>query len=89
MKKTIFISAAAIALMIGACKNSSNKSESTNASDSTNTQDANTAQVFNLDTNTLASGATYYQCSMDPEIISDKAGNCTKCGMELSEMKKN
>ena len=88
MKKTILISAAAIALMIGACNNSNNKNESADSTDSTATQNENTAQVFNLDTNKLASGATYYQCSMDPEILSDKAGSCSKCGMDLSEMKK-
>jgi|GEM_PF-1988293 hypothetical protein len=25
-----------------------------------------------------------YNCSMHPEVISDKPGNCPKCGMELS-----
>ena len=88
MKKTILISAAAIVIMIGACKNSSKTNESTSTTDSTTMQNANTSQVFNLDTNKLASGATYYQCEMDPEVISDNPGNCPKCGMALSEMKK-
>ncbi len=26
-----------------------------------------------------------YTCSMHPEVISDKPGNCSKCGMELEK----
>jgi ABC-type oligopeptide transport system substrate-binding subunit len=87
-KKTIILSAAALAFMLGACNSSSNKNEQTNSKDSTTTQSANTSQTFNLDTTKLTSGATFYQCEMNPEVLSDKAGNCPKCGMELSEMKK-
>ena len=28
-----------------------------------------------------------YTCTMHPEVITDKPGNCPKCGMELVEMK--
>lgn len=87
MKKSIILSAV-LTLMLGACNNSTNKNESSVSTDSTKTQNADTSQVFNLDTTKLSSGATYYQCEMHPEVISDKAGNCLKCGMELSEMKK-
>ena len=31
--------------------------------------------------------AKTYTCSMHPEVISDKPGKCTKCGMELIEKK--
>ena len=87
MKKTIILSAA-LALMLGACNSSSNKNEQTNSTDSNKVETTNTSQTFSLDTTKLASGATFYQCSMDPEVLSDKPGNCPKCGMELSEMKK-
>lgn len=80
MNRTLILSAVALTLMLGACNNSSNKSEQTNSS--------NTSQTFNLDTTKLKSGDTFYQCKMNPEVISDKTGNCPKCGMELREMKK-
>lgn len=28
--------------------------------------------------------SVYYQCDMDPEVISDKPGDCPKCGMHLT-----
>lgn len=34
------------------------------------------------------SAAKTYSCSMHPEITSNKAGKCSKCGMALSEVKK-
>ena len=78
MRKSIIISAG-FAFMFGACNNSSNKSEETTG---------NASQTFNLDTTKLKSGETFYQCEMNPEVLSDKAGSCPKCGMELSEIKK-
>lgn len=69
MKKTIAISTALL-LILGACKNPTTKSN-------------NNMQSFNLDTNTLKSGQTFYQCPMDLEVISDKAGTCPKCAMDL------
>jgi hypothetical protein len=32
---------------------------------------------------TLAPGASYYECPMHPEVVSDQAGDCPKCGMHL------
>lgn len=29
--------------------------------------------------------AVKYTCSMHPEVVQDKAGNCPKCGMKLVE----
>lgn len=78
MKKTIILSVAVIALTLGACNSSSNKNETTNS----------TTQTFNLDTTKLKSGETFYQCPMDPEIISDKPGSCPKCGMDLEKVEK-
>ena len=76
MKKIIASSVISLTLILGACNNSSTKP--TNSS----------SQVFNLDTTKLKSGETFYQCEMHTEVLSDKAGNCPKCDMELSEMKK-
>lgn len=76
MKKIIATSVISLTLILGACNTSSNKP----------TNDS--SQVFNLDTTKLKSGETFYQCEMHPEVLSDKAGNCPKCDMELSEMKK-
>ena len=36
----------------------------------------------------LDSTKTIYTCSMHPEIVSDKPGNCAKCGMELVKLEK-
>jgi hypothetical protein len=88
MKKTIILQATIILLALGACQSSSTKSEQQVSTDSTTTQNANTSQTFNLDTTKLKSGDTFYQCEMNPEVLSDRKGNCPKCGMELSEMKK-
>jgi hypothetical protein len=33
------------------------------------------------------STATKYTCSMHPEVLQDKPGNCPKCGMKLVEKK--
>ena len=80
MKKTIIVSVAALALVLGACNNSSNMSEQSNKTDTTET--------FYIDTTKLKSGETFYQCEMNPEVILDSPGNCPKCGMKLSKMKK-
>ncbi|MBI3233214.1 MAG: hypothetical protein HYZ42_04120 [Bacteroidetes bacterium] len=78
MKKIILISTIVFTMMIlGACNKPSDNNEK-----------PNTSQIFNLDTTKLKNGDVFYQCEMDPEVISDKPGNCPKCEMELSEMKK-
>ena len=33
------------------------------------------------------STATKYTCSMHPEVVQDKPGDCPKCGMKLVEKK--
>ncbi|MEO5562079.1 MAG: heavy metal-binding domain-containing protein [Chitinophagaceae bacterium] len=35
-----------------------------------------------------AQHATYYSCHMHPDVVSDKPGKCSKCGMDLSLTKK-
>jgi Cu(I)/Ag(I) efflux system membrane fusion protein len=43
------------------------------------------AACSNQSTNNKQTGkvAAVYTCPMHPEVISDKPGNCPKCGMEL------
>jgi len=36
----------------------------------------------------LAEGDRYHTCTMHPEVVSDKAGDCPKCGMTLVEKTK-
>lgn len=36
----------------------------------------------------LESGAEYYQCSMDAQVVSDKPGECPLCGMTLDKKEK-
>ena len=74
IKKAKLLAAATVTILICGCNSSINNS---------------TTQTFNLDTTKLKSGERFYQCEMDPEIISDKSGNCPKCEMELSEIKKD
>jgi hypothetical protein len=78
MKKTIILSAAVVAFAFSAC-NSTNPAEQTTES---------TEQNFKLDTTMLKSGESFYQCSMDPDVVSDKAGACPKCGMDLEKKEK-
>lgn len=89
MKKTIALSAVVVALIVNACDSSSDKKESKSASESVATPGANTSQTFNLDTTKLKSGDAFYQCEMDLDVLSDKPGNCPKCNMELSALKKH
>jgi hypothetical protein len=77
MKKIIFLSAIAIALVLGSCSNSSSGKTG-----------ADSIKSATLDTTKLASGATFYQCSMHPEVTSDKPGTCPKCNMDLSKVQK-
>lgn len=37
----------------------------------------------------MASDDEYYTCSMDPQVIENKAGNCPICHMKLIKVKKN
>lgn len=73
------LSLVAMGMISGTCKNSSGNRKS---------DGAGTSQTFNLDTTKLKSGEVFYQCTMDPQVISDKPGVCPICEMDLSEMKK-
>ena len=83
MKKN-FLFAAGIVMMLGACTSSTTTSGDKDAK----IQNSDSAQIFNLDTTTLAAGTVYYQCPMDLSEISDKPGACPKCGMDLEPMTK-
>lgn len=80
MKKKIFIPVVAVTLIFGACNNSSNTDEKNSTS--------NTEVTSSLDTTKLAKGTVFYQCPMHPEVTSDKAGSCSKCGMDLEKVEK-
>lgn len=86
-KKLIMLFAVTSTLIITACNNASNNSEKTESVAATNATveaPANETPAFQaIDTTKLATGAMYYQCSMDPEVITDKPGDCPKCGMKL------
>lgn len=86
MKKPAFLSLAILSLLLGACDSTMNNNSHLGSNDSTKTKVA--TQNFNLDTTKLKSGDSFYQCEMNPEILSDKPGSCPTCGMDLSEIKK-
>ncbi|MGB4929689.1 MAG: heavy metal-binding domain-containing protein [Chitinophagales bacterium] len=89
MKNAILLLALNSIILLGACNSSSNRSEKGTLPDSTTNQGQNTSQNFNIDTTMLKNGEAFYQCAMNLEVLSDKPGDCPKCGMELSEMKKH
>ena len=45
-------------------------------------------QTTSVDTTKLKTGDVFYQCEMNSEVISDKAGTCPKCGMDLVKVEK-
>jgi len=79
MKNIILFSSAA--LVFSGCNNSA-----TTNSKQSNTVDA--AKMQMIDTAKLAKGASFYQCPMDKEVITDKPGSCPKCGMDLVKKEK-
>lgn len=88
MKKTILFPVIALALAASAC-NTSTKNEEGETAGTENVQSADSTASHALDTTTLAKGTVFYQCSMHPEVIGDKPGNCSKCGMDLVKVEKN
>ena len=49
---------------------------------------AENKQSTSIDTTKLKTGDVFYQCEMNPEVISDKPGSCSKCGMDLMKVEK-
>jgi hypothetical protein len=74
--KNIIISTAVAVIAFTACNNSNNKS-----ADVTNTKNDSAAAKSVTD--------QLYACSMHPEITGKKGDKCSKCGMELTEVKKD
>ena len=62
-----------VATIFAACNNNSNNKN-------------NSSATSNSDTSKMAS-AVKYTCTMHPEVISDTAGHCPKCGMEMVPIK--
>ena len=74
MKNKILIiaSLAIFTLVFSSCGNSSTENK----------------EATSIDTTKLKTGDVFYQCEMNPEVISDKAGTCPKCGMDLVKVEK-
>lgn len=83
MKKLLVFFVVAPILIINACNNSTTNSEKSESNTTTDVSASDPASFQTIDTTKLADGAMYYQCSMDPEVIIDKPGDCPKCGMKL------
>ena len=75
MKKPLILLIAITAFMFSAC-NSSTTTEQSNSN------------LQSFDTTKLKAGDVFYQCEMHPEVLSDKAGTCSKCGMDLMKIEK-
>ncbi len=88
MKKIILLILACSALLFWACNSASTDNKQTNVADTTKTQATNVAQQFNVDTTKLKTGDVFYQCEMNPEVLSDTSGSCPKCGMDLVKITK-
>jgi len=70
MKRTFINLFAVAAIAFSACNNSGTEKGNTDP------------QKSNADTSKMMS-AVKYTCTMHPEVISDTAGHCPKCGMDL------
>ncbi|MBI4947202.1 MAG: hypothetical protein HY840_12480 [Bacteroidetes bacterium] len=77
MKKTNILSVIAVVFIMSACNNAS-----------TNNEQKSELQQSSIDTTKLKPGEIYYQCEMNPEVISDKSDSCPKCGMNLEKKEK-
>ena len=62
--------ATSVALLVAGCGDSSHKEPATQSGDPS-------AQK--------SEKAVQYTCSMHPEVVQDKPGDCPKCGMKLVE----
>jgi len=57
-------------------------------SSSTGNDSTAVAGTVSIDTTKMKTGDVYYQCEMHSEVLSEKAGTCPKCGMDLTKMEK-
>ncbi|NEW84712.1 MAG: hypothetical protein GZ094_20415 [Mariniphaga sp.] len=75
IKKTIFTVLIVFALMANLYSNESDKTKTIQTNDSI--QPKQSKQVISRDSSKV------FTCSMHSKVISNKSGNCSKCGMEL------
>ena len=84
MKILTLLFVATLIVTMTACDNTKTNSEKTGSATTVSVApatDASAASAF--DTSKLAKGAMFYQCSMHPEVVADKPGDCPKCCMKL------
>jgi len=74
MNKKIILSAFLILGAIVSCKNSENKTDGATA---------DSAKVAAAAPKDSTASKAVYTCPMHPEVVSDKPGQCPKCGMDL------
>jgi hypothetical protein len=67
----------------GCCMNKNEKMEKTGSACGMQTEKETTKMTGTK--NGKKEGIKTYTCSMHPEVIADKPGNCPKCGMTLIE----
>ncbi|MDQ2771723.1 MAG: hypothetical protein M3Y54_14630 [Bacteroidota bacterium] len=81
MKFLLTLGLALASLTFAASGCSDNKS----TTETTTTTPATTSPMAADSTSTVKPDAmaTTYTCSMHPEVVSDKPGQCPKCGMDL------
>ena len=72
MKRALLFAGMAVAMV--ACQSSDQKTTKTKSS-----------AITPVDTLTLKSGESYYQCEMHPDVISAMPGSCPQCGMTLTQ----
>jgi Cu(I)/Ag(I) efflux system membrane fusion protein len=78
MKSKLIIIAFA-AICFAACGNSGQRSESAETKQDSTKQDTSLIGP-------QVGDRVIYQCPMHPEEVSDKAGQCPKCGMDLEKV---
>ena len=77
MKQVIVALMFLAAIVFAACNNGSS---------SETTKDTSGTTVTKTDTSESMIASVKYTCTMHPEVISDTAGKCPKCGMEMVPM---
>ena len=78
MKQAIIASAIFIATIFTACSSGSSSASTKDTSAATTSMSADSSKTM------MAS--VKYTCKMHPEVISDTAGKCPKCGMDMVPM---
>lgn len=90
-KKTILLSAAVIALALGACNNEpknevqqiDSQEMHEHESGDMHHHDEDSMHQHDDDTSHNKMSVVIYQCPMHPDVTSTQPGKCPKCGMNL------